>query len=618
MIPAVLLLAIAPGAPDHLAQIESAIADIDARRALLAIPNAPDPARAVEALRAQLDALERDLRNRLDTIDADARLLIDPDLRQQRSDLAIVDLHLRLPTARARLVAIDPRASDDAIATAIDRMHAIDYAWGAAATARRAALGALLLRTRAHDEALALFSEADGSDPLVRLARTACRAATGKLSDIPFTPEALEAALFGAALGASEITAAGSLAEQAILTAPAWALELARDTVYTSLRTLAARHGARPPMVRIALAETPDELRRIIALPPSRRSELTKLEAHWRLWELSRDAPSLLETALRHPNPGARRAAATRCTSYLETAPPSDRLAAKALYDRLPEHPHRGQWLLMYAEVAPVDDALRALDERTDPSIESAALLVAARRSYDSFSENPSSPPASERLLRRAHDARAAAHTAQWNAWLVRVIAEGTLARDGAVEAAEWILAQAADHTQAGMEFLAPHALDAALDAEAKGDAPAQTRAAELAERLASAAARPVIRSRALTLAGRPDDALRALAAAASPEANLARAEALYALQRDEDAFPLYRVLAESHEANRRDTDAYWRAWTRMLQIIERREGDNRHEEIAREINRLRIQDKRLGGDPHRRRLESLLDRATPGTPRDR
>ena len=119
----------------------------------------------------------------------------------------------------------------------------------------------------------------------------------------------------------------------------------------------------------------------------------------------------------------------------------------------------------------------------------------------------------------------------------------------------------------------------------------------------------PVERARALALAGEPEAALGALdrAPANAPGATLARAEALFLLGRDADAFPLFREIAESSTAER--GDASWRAWSRLLQMLARRNGPSDAETVARQITRLRAQDPALGGDPHRRRIEALAEK---------
>jgi len=610
MIPAALLCAAVLAAPaDELARLETAAESIDPRRALLRIPSAPDPTPDLRAVRAQLDAIERDLRKHLETLNANDDLLTDPALRQTRSDLAVGALTLRLPTLRARLTALDPDATEPDLAAAIADLAAIDYAWGDAAARRRAALAALLLRAQRPGDALAHFEAASAADPLVRTGRVACRAAAGELRDIPSQTDLLEAAIFGAALGPARAAAASELAERALASAPAWAFTDVRTTVYATLTQLSSIHGARPPMLRVAIAESAEDLERILA----NTDGVAAAEARWRLWTLTREWPALRDVIRAHPNPAARAQAANLAIDALATLSPRDRAAAAAeLRDRLPDHPHAGRWLLMHAEGAPVEEALAALDANRDASIADAALLLAARRAREAFDADPEERASAERLVRRAAAARAGTHSAQWIAWLVTAEAEGRLRSSGAPDAGAWALRQPREHAEAAAQRLAPAVLGAALEAEAQNDRAQQTAAGELAAALGVRANRPIIVSRARTLAGDPSAALEALGGVgASSERDLARAEALFHLGRDEEAFPLFRAIAESHEANRRESDAYWRSWSRLLQIVARQEGPSRSEEIAREINRLRIQDERLGGDPHRRRLESLLSELT-------
>ncbi len=602
-----LLVIVAIAAPaDQLARLEGAAESLEPQRALFALATAPDPSPALRALRAQCVALESDLRARLAEIDADDDLLTDPDLRQRRSDIAVTALRLRLPILRARLTALDPRASDDEIAASIATMNDLAYAWGDAASRRRVALGSLLLRAKRPGDALAHFESASAADPLTPLARTACRAAADALDETPLDPALLQAALCGAALGPGRLTAASAIGEDALRRAPAWRLESARETVYATLGELASVHGARPPLVRVALARTPEDLGRFIDSAGSRSDPLALMEAQWRRWTLSGDADALFETALSHPNRAAQDDAASRCTAYLLETPTAPRLRARELYDALPGHPHRGQWMLMYAEVAPVDDALAALDGLDDPSVAVAARLLAARRAREAFDAGRGARDA-ERLITRAGTAHSAAHDPAWTAWLVVAESDARLVAQGPIDAARWLLAQPREHAAAAARALAPAVLGAALEAEAIGNGRTQSEAARAAALTAELAGDRVTASRALTLAGEPGDALDALRdAGASPEHDLARAEALFSLGRDDEAFPLYRTIAESFEAHRRDSDAYWRSWTRLLTIVARQDDGSRADEIVREINRLRIQDRRLGGDPHRRRLESL------------
>ncbi len=617
--PLFVIVAMLAAPSDQLAQIERAITDIEPQRALFETPSAPDPTHAINALRSQLNSIERDLRTQLTRIDASENLLTDPNVREKRSAIAVADLRLRLPAARARLTALDPHATDADLASAIAEMQSIDFAWGEPARARAAALGALLLRTNRAAEALDYFIDADPADPLTRLGRTAGRAATETLDRIPTEPHLLEAALHGAAQSAQRITAAADLAERALTEAPEHALPEVRATIYNTLRVLTRRHGARPPLVRVALAQKPDDLFRIVDLNPRTRSILTLAEAHWRLWETQHDHVSLLESALIHPSTAARSLSATQYTAYLEAAPRTEYTNAKALYDSLPEHPLRSRWLLMYAEAAPVYDALVALDANTDPAINSAALLLAARRAHDAFTASPADRNARNRLIHRAGAARRSGVSPEWHAWLLRATAEAKLAKLGPLEASAWLLKQPSENAAQAARFLSSEALNTALAAEARDNPSTQRAAAGVADQLAMIASDPVARARALTLADDPSAALDAIRdAPASAERDLARAEALFQLQRDDEAFPLFRSIAESHETHRRDSDAYWRSWTRLLQIVERSAGESRDEEIAREINRLRYQDQRLGGDPHRRRLESLESRVSAAPPRPR
>ena len=98
----------------------------------------------------------------------------------------------------------------------------------------------------------------------------------------------------------------------------------------------------------------------------------------------------------------------------------------------------------------------------------------------------------------------------------------------------------------------------------------------------------------ALVLAGRNAEAKALLTpvCAADPTdalARLALADALIGLGEDAAAFPMLRTIAAEGEADRRYDRAYFRAWVRMLQVLDRQNGDgSRTEAITREVFRLR------------------------------
>lgn len=98
----------------------------------------------------------------------------------------------------------------------------------------------------------------------------------------------------------------------------------------------------------------------------------------------------------------------------------------------------------------------------------------------------------------------------------------------------------------------------------------------------------------ALVLAGRNAEAQALLTpvCAADPTdalARLALADALIGIGDDAAAFPMLRAIAAEGEAQRRHDRAYFRAWVRMLQVLDRQNSDgSRTEAITREVFRLR------------------------------
>jgi len=568
-----------------------------------------DPRRAqrddIAALSAAINRLERRAERELAEIDADPALYTSPELRQRRSDLAITALTLRLPAARARLAAFDPASSRAERAAAADSLDQLDYAWGDAELERQAALAALRLRQGDHARALAHAARADPSDPAVQPIRVAARAALDTLGDPPRDPALLHHALLGAARSSRGVENASDLAAEALRTADAARIERTRAVALSALANIARERSERTPLVRVALAGTPAELDRI---DPS-ADQLAAAERDLKHWTLDHsNTGALARAALNHPNPAAAITAAEKLTPHLaQLAPSVARPLLARLIDLDPAHPHADHWRLAAGRLGDMD----ALDAITAPDLAPAAAQAAATLARETFANAPTEVSARE-LARRARAARVyTSETDPWTAWLLDAETEARTIADNPTNAAEWLLAEPSSDAskQTAAARLLPRALSAALDAERADNRPAQRHAAALAARLAELTSATVPRARALVLANEPGAALNALdgapgAIAESQPARLARAEALFALRRDAEAFPIYRETAERRGAAR--DDAYWRAWSRMLAMLARRDAPGDAESIARQLTRLRAQDSDLGGDPHRRRLQTL------------
>jgi len=557
-------------------------------------------------LRRTIDRLRRRAERELEEIDASPDLYTDPALRQRRSGLAVTTLTLRLPIARARLTAFDPGSSDTDLAAAIDELNALAYAWGDAELERRAALAALHLRRGDHARVLEHAQRADPADPITAPARVAARAALRTLDAPPRNPDLLEHALFGAARAPNGPSAAADLAARALRQADAAALDQTRAVALGALAELARAENNQPPLARLALAETHERLSRLEI--DSESDPLAAAERDLKRWTLDpSNASPLARAALHHPNPAAALDAAERLTPRLNDL---DAETARPLLARLlaldPGHPHADHWRLAAGRLG---DAA-ALDAITAPELVPAATRVAARLAREDFAAAPSDERARQ-LIRRCRAARV--HTPEddpWNAWLLDAEAHARLHLAGPLPAARWLASEPAspDAKRDAAARLLPPALEAAYAAERAGDDRAQRDAATIAASAANLAREPAARARALSLASDPDAARRALerAPAGAPGAAIARAEALFLAGRDADAFPLFREIAGSTSAP--PGDAFWRAWSRMLQMLARRDEPGDADTIARQITRLRAKDPALGGDPHRRRIEALAN----------
>jgi hypothetical protein len=601
--PAVALITLAAiAAPETpLDAIDREIRTLSPDRAILGL-SAPPQIDERNALAHALGSLESDLRRRLIEIDADPDLLTDPSLRERRSDLAVRDLRLRIPIARARLAALDHDSSDADLRAALAALEPLEWAWGDAAAERRAALAALSFRAGDFQTALARAEQASPADPLVRDLRLAARAAVDRLESPPFAPDRVRIAIAGAARHSAN--RADALARRVLLEAPAAAIDAARRAALATLAEVAPPDAG--PLAALAAASRASDARALARLADS-PGALLAAEARLALAELQPPAIHLARALELHPNPAARRAAAGRITPHLSALADDRRLTtARRLLAEFADHPHAGRWRLDLAAVAPPAEALAALDRIKAADLAAAAAILAARRAHDAFVADPSER-AAEALLRRIRAAETAGAPAAWRPWLLRAETEARLKRGELAVAAERVLSAPPGDAAPAAALLAPELLARARAAEAADDLAEQQNSAALAARLFAIADAPARRALALTLAREPEAALAELSGAVrTPAATLARAEALFALARDAEAFALYRDLADAAEASGEHADRFWRSWSRMLQIIQRQDP-SRQEEIAREIRRLRIIDPALGGDPHRRRLESLL-----------
>lgn len=75
-------------------------------------------------------------------------------------------------------------------------------------------------------------------------------------------------------------------------------------------------------------------------------------------------------------------------------------------------------------------------------------------------------------------------------------------------------------------------------------------------------------------------------------------------------AFDAFKEAAERLEHEQDHGPAYWQAWSRMLEILARDGANDKREQVAREVARLRVLDADLGGDPYRSRLEAVAPKA--------
>lgn len=126
--------------------------------------------------------------------------------------------------------------------------------------------------------------------------------------------------------------------------------------------------------------------------------------------------------------------------------------------------------------------------------------------------------------------------------------------------------------------------------------------------------------ARALRLTGEPNDAAEGAAilegvmarAGRSPDLLADYAEALLVAKDQARAFGAYRELSTITRPEDLRTRAFhWLAWGRMLEILAAQNADGaRSQTIRAQVERLRLVDPDLGGQPHRQRIERALEGA--------
>ena len=126
--------------------------------------------------------------------------------------------------------------------------------------------------------------------------------------------------------------------------------------------------------------------------------------------------------------------------------------------------------------------------------------------------------------------------------------------------------------------------------------------------------------ARALRLTGETNNAAEAAAilegvmarAGRSPDLLADYAESLLAAGDAPRAFGAFRELSgATRPEDVRSRTFHWQAWGRMLEILSAQNADGaRSPTIRAQVERLRLVDPNLGGQPHRGRIERALDSA--------
>ena len=171
------------------------------------------------------------------------------------------------------------------------------------------------------------------------------------------------------------------------------------------------------------------------------------------------------------------------------------------------------------------------------------------------------------------------------------------------------------------------------LDAERRGDAGAQRAGAELllrivdsdiAKTLDPTRARRKARGTALLYLSRAKEALPVFQYLIEDRfdfrLNTWRGEAFLASGSPSNAYVLFQSVADTlGSRGQTDDPDFWRSWSRMLEILADQPQEPAPGQPARDdeairvqINRLRLIDPALGGEPHKRRIEAVERRVKP------
>ena len=403
------------------------------------------------------------------------------------------------------------------------------------------------------------------------------------------------------------------------------ARQLAGDdsTRATAIRTLERLLDRSDDLNDIELAEAQLALAKTIADDNPRQAALLLLEI------AGADEPTLLAaTALREAYAIGDGAEHTDLADSVTAL--FDRTIAVMIAQAPTEAQRQALWLrraALFERVGNIDKAIAAYGQIPEDS----SMFARAQRRAVSLAVGEAlrlqTRDSALALLKRAESLEAQATDPVVRELLdaARIIALTTLGRfDEAIGVIEGL-----EKSAPGDGALATLALDGSLepitalilDAELRGDAGAQRASAELllhvvesdrAQALAPTRERRMAHGMALLFVGRPDAALPVfqylLEERFDFRINVWRAEAFKAAGRDKAAFRLFQSVTEILESSGRTDDPdFWRCWSRMLEILAAQDEPGRNDEAIRvQINRLRLLDQELGGEPHRRRIEAV------------
>ncbi len=334
----------------------------------------------------------------------------------------------------------------------------------------------------------------------------------------------------------------------------------------------------------------------------------------------------------------AIRAACSLTAAAGETAGAVRLRALRVGTSRFAHLPEVDVWRLQLADLLDAAEpeaeaALTAIGPGSEHAAAAQARLVQRARERLMRSSGEQREELAVELLERARTAQVSVTTIDMRT-LAADAEVAALTELGQIEEAARVLARAAEWAKGGegREIRSSRALTSALRenvvralAEDGGGkhgslAPVFLQTATIDARLASGADAPKARkiasltdlALALTLAG---DGCRAVELydeliaqqGRVREHLLWRGEALLACGEDEEAFSQFRDLAGALEASGDRSAAYWACWSRMLELLAKRNDDGeRTEMILREVRRLRFLDESLGGSPYQARIERV------------